>query len=153
MNSEFKRMMELAGLAEIKVNKPKRFTKLNLPYDSSSDTNVKIPVDELIDAYGDLINDLVRLNPQIDPYLFKADSGGLHDDVLDTLYTDNPGGATLLEFYKIYFQWLFANLIADFDKYDGNEIDERINKFSDYVDEFADNALKGRWLNIEGVTV
>jgi hypothetical protein len=146
-------MMELAGLTEIVVKSPNKFTKLNLPYDSSSDTNVNIPFGELIDSYDDLINDLVRLNPQIDPYFFQADNDGLYEDVLDILYTDNPDGATLLEFYKIYFQWLFSNLIADFNKYNGDEIDERINKFSDYVDEFADNALKGKWLNVEKVTV
>lgn len=152
MNPEFKRMMELAGLTEIKVNSPLRFRKLNLPYDSSSDTNVTIPIGELIDAYDDLINDLIRLNPQIDSYLFQIDNDGLHEDVLDTLYTDNPDGATLKEFYKTYFQWLFSNLVIDFNKYESEEIDKRIDKFSNYVDEFADNAIQGRWLNIKGVT-
>ena len=151
MNSEFKRMMELAGLTEITIKPPGKFVKLNLPYDSSSDTNVVIPNEELEGAYEDLINDLVKLNPQIDPYLFQASNNGLWSDVMDTLYS-NPEGNTLIEFYKIYFRWLFSNLIADFSKYEGGEVDQRYDMFYEYIDEFVDNAMKGRWLKIKGVT-
>jgi hypothetical protein len=153
MNPEFKRMIELAGLTEIAIKAPGKFIKLNLPYDSSSDTNVNIPGEEFEGAYNNLIDDLVRLNPQIDPYFFQADNDGLHEDVMDTLFHDHPEGTTLLEFYKIYFKWLFSNLITDFSKYEGEEVDQRNDIFYEYIDEFVNNAMKGRWLKIKGVTV
>jgi hypothetical protein len=41
MNHEFKRMLELAGLTEIKVVKSSNFTKLKLPFDPNND-NIRI---------------------------------------------------------------------------------------------------------------
>ena len=153
MNNEFKRMLELAGLTEIKVNEPfRQFIPLKLPFDSSSNSNVTIPNEELEAAYYELTNDLVRLNPQIDPYFFQADDDGLWSDVLDSIYENNPEGTTLIEFYKTYFHWLFRNLVADYDRYEDYEMNGRYDEFDQYTDEFAENAIKGRWLNIKTVT-
>jgi hypothetical protein len=150
MNSEFKRMLELAGLAEIKVNEPKRFTSIKLPY-LSLDTDILIPNDDFEEIYGDLVHGLVKLNPQIDSQFFRADDDGLAEDVLEEL-TKYPEGTTLIEFYKIYFYWLFRNLVFDYGKYEDEEVDERYDEFDQYTDEFAENAIKGRWLNIKTVT-
>jgi hypothetical protein len=145
MSPEFERMMKLAGLTEIKVKLPNKFTKLNLPYDSSSDTNVNIPGEEFEGAYNNLIDDLVRLNPQIDPYFFQAENHGLYEDVIDTLLHDHPEGTTLLEFYKIYFEWLFSNLIYIANP---NHNDELYHMYP----EFIGSAMQGKWLSIPGIT-
>ena len=151
MSKEFKRMMELAGLAEIKVNEPKRFTSIKLPY-LSLDADILISNDDLEEAYGDLTNGLVRLNPQIDPYFFKADDDGLWNDVMDSISENNPEGTTLIEFYKIYFYWLIRNLVADYDRYEDYEMNGRYDEFDQYTNEFVENAINGRWLNIKTVT-
>lgn len=150
MNSEFKRMLELAGLAEIKVNEPKRFTSIKLPY-LSLDTDILIPNDDFEEAYGDLIHGLVELNPQIDSQFFRADDDGLAEDVLDEL-AKYPEGTTLIEFYKIYFYWLFRNLIFAYGEYEDEEVNIRYDEFNQYTNEFVENAMKGRWLNIKTVT-
>ena len=151
MNSEFKRMLELAGLAEIKVNEPKRFTSIKLPY-LSLDADILIPNDDFEEIYGDLVHGLVELNPQIDPYFFQVNNDGLYEDVLDSIFENNPEGTTLIEFYKIYFYWLFSNLISAYGEYEDNEVEERDDKFDQYTKEFVENAMKGRWLNIKTVT-
>lgn len=152
MNSEFKRMIKLAGLAEIKVNKPKHFLKLNLPFNSTN-SNTPIPVDEYEEKYSDLIEDLINLNPQIDSKFFLLDHDGLHEDVMDTLYTDAPE-ATISEFYRIYFGWLWSNLVINYNQYSREEVDNRINQYliNNINKEFVDNAMKGNWLVVAGVT-
>ena len=154
MNTEFKRMMQLAGLTEIKVNQPKSFKRLNLPPGLPEHADTLIDVIELEEKYNDLINDLVKLNPQIDPYFFQADNYYLSDDVMDAINYDHPNGVTLKQFYEIYFTWLFANLIYDPNKYNDEELEARQEKFNhpDQRQEFANNALEGRWLNIADVT-
>jgi len=151
MNHEFKRMQELAGLTEIKINKPKHFVKLNLPFDSTN-SNIPIPVDEYKDKYDSLIEDLINLNQQIDPKFFLLNHAGMHDDIFDTLY-DNDG-ATVSEFYEIYFGWLWSNLVINYNQYSDEEVDNRINQYinSGMTKEFVDNAMKGKWLTVAGVT-
>lgn len=163
MNKEFKRMMELAGLNEIKVNKPLDFIKLNLPIDPTNG-NTKIHFNDdyrndTEDKYSQLVKNLIKLNPQIDAEFFLEDHSGLPEDVMyHILYNpddNNPRGergVTMSEFYKIYFSWLWANLVADYGKYEEDEIDLRYDQYGPMRDEFADNAMKGRWLKVQGVT-
>ncbi len=152
MNKEFKRMVELAGLTEIKVNEPfRQFIPLKLPY-LSLDTDILIPNDDFEEAYGDLIHGLVELNPQINPYFFQVDNNGLWNDVMDSIFENNPEGTTLTEFYKIYFHWLFRNLVADYNRYEDNDMNGRYDEFDQYKNEFVENAMKGKWLNIKTVT-
>jgi hypothetical protein len=154
MNAEFKRMMELAGLAEIKVNHPISHRKLNLPPDFLKHADIPISIPELEENYNDLINDLVKLNPQIDPYFFQANNHMLWVDVIDSIYYDHPNGATIRQFYKIYLNHLLSYLIHDPNKYTDEEIKTRQEKF-DYPDQrqkFANDALEGKWLNISSVT-
>ena len=149
MSTEFKRMMELAGLTEIKVNTPKQSIKLNLPVDAMND-DTKIDYQDLEDHYGELIYDLEKLNPQIDADLFHRTHDGLYEDVMDTIYP--KGGATISEFYKIYFRWLFMNLVADFENYEDDEVTNRSEQYGGKMDEFVNLAMKGRWLIIPEVT-
>jgi hypothetical protein len=154
MNSEFKRMMKLAGLTEIKVNHPISYRKLNLPPDFLEHADTLIDIPELEENYNGLTDSLVQLNPQIDSYFFQIDNSGLFDDVMDAIEYDHPDGVTLRQFYEIYFTWLFANLIYDPNKYNDEELEARQETFNhpDQRQEFANNALEGRWLNIAGVT-
>jgi hypothetical protein len=143
------------NLNEIKVNEPfRQFIPLKLPFDSSGNTNVTIPNDNFEGeyGYGDLINNLVELNPQIDPYFFQVNNDGLYEDVLDSIFENNPEGTTLIEFYKIYFHWLFRNLVADYNRYEDNDMNRRYDEFDQYKNEFVENAMKGKWLNIKTVT-
>jgi hypothetical protein len=154
MNKEFKRMMKLAGLNEIKINKPGTFKKLNLPFNSTN-SNTPIPVDELDNNFAELTEDLIRLNPQIAVFFPNQNNNfldGIYDSVLDTLETDYSNGATLKEFYKIYFDWLWAHLVADYSKYSGAEVDARDEQYSHMREEFADYAINGKWLAVAGVT-
>jgi hypothetical protein len=149
MNQEFKRMQELAGLTEIKINKPKHFIKLNSPFKLTD--SIKIPIDDLENNFDSLINDLIKINPQINPELFLAHDG-IYEDVIDTIYHQYNQEATIPEFYKTYFIWLWANLVANYSKYEDDEIEERGNKYGSMRGEFADNAMKGRWLAVPEVT-
>ena len=151
MNKEFKRMIELAGLTEIKINEPfRKIIPIKLPY-LSLDADILISNDEFEEIYGDLVHGLVELNPQIDSQFFRANDNGLAEDVLDEL-AKYPEGTTLIEFYKAYFYWLFRNLIFDYGKYEDEEVDKRYDEFNQYADEFAENAINGKWLNIKTVT-
>ena len=129
MNAEFKRMMQLAGLTEIKINPPKSYKKLNLP-DLSRFADTLIDIQDIEEHYDDLINDLVKLNPQIDPYLFQADNDGLFSDILDEISYYQQNGVTLKQFYMIYFTWLFATIVYDITKYDEEELDSRLETFA-----------------------
>ena len=157
MNKEFKRMMKLAGLTEIKINKPEDFIKLKLPTDPTNG-NTKIIVNDFTSVedfekeYDVFIKDLIKLNPQISTEFFLKDHTGLPQDVIDTIYTDYPEGVTMSEFYRIYFVFLFSNLISNYDKYEDDEIDNRVDKYLHIKEKFADNAMRGRWLLVPGVT-
>ena len=155
MNHEFKRMLELAGLTEIKVNRPPDIIKIKLPVDPVNDKTkvpIEIPIEDLEAKYDDLIKDFIKINPQIDPQFLEFENDGLFNDIVDTLDTKYPDGATVSEFYRTYFYWLWANLVSDYSKYEDDEIEERETKYGHMRDEFADNAMKGRWLVVSGVT-
>ena len=149
MNHEFKRMMELAGLTEIKINKPKVFTRFNLPFDPAD--RIKIPIDDIDHEYSNLVDNIVDANPQIDPKFLRID-GGIYDDTMDTIDSDYNGEVTVPEFYKIYFEWLWANLVADYSKFDDHEISDRDFKYGHMRSEFADNVMGGKWLVVPDVT-
>jgi hypothetical protein len=139
-------MMELAGLNEIIVNKPELYKKLNLPYNPTDENvNEPIQVESLVHNYPDLIGNLVKLNPQIDPYFFQAYSDGLWNDVNYTLYELDGGSATIEEFYTIYFNYLYANLLFLVNKDNEKEYYAKQPKF-------VESALKGKWLVVPGVT-
>ncbi len=154
MNNEFKRMLELAGLTEIKVVKSSNFTKLKLPFDPNNDNVRILPPNwnDFLEKYDIFVKDLINLNPQINPEFFLLDHGGITNDVEYELSSNHPEGFTMSEFYRTYFYWLWANLVADFANYEDDEVEERENKYSDMRDEFADNAMRGRWLLVPGVT-
>ena len=139
-------MMQLAGLTEITINKPESYKKLNLPYNPTDENiNEPIQVESLVYNYPDLIDDLVKLNPQIDPYFFQAHSDGLWNDVNDSLYELDGGAATIEEFYTIYFNWLYPNLLFQVNKHNETEYYAKQPKF-------AESAMKGKWLIVPGVT-
>ena len=150
MDKEFKRMMELAGLTEIQIKKPNRVIKLNLPF-KSTDSPIKIPLGDLENHYKDLINDLIKLNPQINPKFFLSHDG-LQEDVFHDLYEKYNDEASIPEFYKSYFSWLWANLTADYDEYENDAIDIRWDQYNHMRDEFTDNAMNGKWLKVQGMT-
>ncbi len=147
-------MMELAGLTEIKVNRPKHFIKLNLPFNSTN-SNIPIPIDELLGNFEDLVEDLIKLNPQIAVFLTNHYPGfleGIYEGIELDLETDYPDGATLKQFYEIYFEWLWAHLVANYSKYSDEEIDVRDEQYSHMRKEFADYAINSKWLVVTGVT-
>ncbi len=144
----FLKAKKLGSINEIKINKPKRFLKLNLPFDSTN-SNTLIPVDELDNNFADLVEDLIKLNPQIAAFLLNDD--GIYNDVIDTLSTDYLDGATLKEFYKTYFYWVWIGLMVD-SKYSNEEINARDKKYGHMREEFVNNALDGKWLAVDGVT-
>jgi len=145
-------------LNEIKVNEPKKFIPLKLPVDPT-DGHTKIIVNDNTSSedfekeYRNRVETIIKLNPQIKAEFFLKNHEGIPQDMIDTIYSDYPQGVTISEYYKIYFSWLISNLISNFDKYESEEIDERIDKFLDYSDEFVSYATKGRWLVIPDVTI
>ncbi len=146
------------NLNEIKVNEPKKFIPLKLPVDPT-DGHTKIIVNDNTSSedfekeYRNRVETIIKLNPQIKAEFFLKNHGGVPQDMIDTIYSDYPQGVTISEYYKIYFSWLISNLISNFDKYESEEIDERVDKFLDYSDEFVNYATKGRWLVIPDVTI
>jgi len=146
------------NLNEIKVNEPKKFIPLKLPVDPT-DGHTKIIVNDNTSSedfekeYRNRVETIIKLNPQIKAEFFLKNHEGIPQDMIDTIYSDYPQGVTISEYYKIYFSWLISNLISNFDKYESEEIDERIDKFLDYSDEFVNYATKGRWLVIPDVTI
>jgi hypothetical protein len=152
-------------LRALKINTPESFIKLNLPSNLKDNNKIFIngPFSDDIDSDGtyeeytkkfdSLIEDLIKLNPQIDPELFIKDEGGIQVDVADILDREYPNGVNLYEFYKIYFNRLWSNLIYNPNKYSEDELEIRDNYY-DYnrSDEFADNAMNGKWLVVPDVT-
>ena len=150
MNNEFKRMMELAGLNEIKINEPNRFIKLNLPFDPTD--RVRISIDDINHEYDNLMDNIVAANPQIDPKFFRIHYDYVAGDVMDTIDSDYNGEVTVPEFYKIYFEWLWANLVSDLDRFTWEEVDQRQLKYNHMSDEFVDGAMNSKWLVVPDVT-
>lgn len=149
-------------LNEIKINSPKKFIKLNLP-PNLKDNNDKfftgeyqnydfVDYEGFVRQFNDLVDNLIKLNPQIDSELFIKDENGIMQDIADMLYSGYPDGVNLYEFYKMYFNALWPNLVYNVDKYSEDELESRDNYYEDRRDEFADYAMKGQWLVVPGVT-
>jgi hypothetical protein len=127
---------------------PIYYTKLNLPKDINSPEIITVWSKETEDE-GNLtkiIDELIKLNPQINPKLF-LDSYGLYNDV-----ADNTEKGTKKEILYSYFYWLFRNLVWDTYKYSEKEANERAEKYDDLTDKFRDKAMQGQWMVVSGVT-
>jgi hypothetical protein len=126
---------------------PIHYIKLNLPKDiNSSEIIDLLPEDEESDPFYDIVVELTKLNPQIDPELF-VNNQGIFEDVVDEVES-----GTKKEILSSYFYWNFRNLVWDTYKYSEEEANQRHKKYYDLSDKFRDAALKGQWMVVSGVT-
>ncbi len=136
------------------INKPIYFIDLNLPKDINSSQIITIFDSENYGHEGDngfqnlkkITNELSKLNPKIDSKIFELHSG-LYEDIVD-----NIEEGTKKEILSVYFYWLFRNLLADHYRYSPDEAEKRDYKYSKLSKPFKDNALKGKWMVVDGVT-
>ena len=107
MNSEFKRMMELAGLTEIKVNEPSRYPGNRVPL---IDYNLKIINPNNINKFGEYNAESNTFSASIyNSYFYNTVYKG--EDINKDRYT---------EYYIEYFyEWLLEKVARE--KY-GNDV-------------------------------
>jgi hypothetical protein len=126
-------------LKEIAIKKP-HIVKLNLP----SNLDDTYSIDHLDNNFGELIDNLKNINFQIPSEKF-IDHDGIYEDVFDSFYAENITQSTLREFLRMYFTWLYSNLV--FTEFNGNESwSEEEQKI------FVDNAMKGIWTKFKHST-
>lgn len=126
-------------LKEIAIRRP-YIVKLNLPSNLDDIYNI----DYLDNNFGELIDNLKNINPQIPSEKF-IDHGGIYEDVFDSFGVENITQSTLREFLRMYFTWLYSNLV--FTEFNGNESwSEEEQKI------FVDNAMKGIWTKFKHST-
>jgi hypothetical protein len=126
---------------------PIHYIKLNLPKDiNSSEIIDLLPDDEESDPFYDIVVELVKLNPQLDPELFKNHQG-IFEDVVDEVES-----GTKKQILSSYFYWNFKNLAWDTYKYSEEEADQRAKKYYPLSDKFRDAAMKGQWMVVPGIT-
>jgi hypothetical protein len=126
---------------------PIYYIKLNLPKDINSPEIIDLlPEDEESDPFYDIVVELIKLNPQIDPELF-INNQGIFEDVVDEVES-----GTKKEILSSYFYWNFRNLVWDTYKFSEEEANQRHEKYYNLSDKFRDAALKGQWMVVPGVT-
>jgi hypothetical protein len=129
---------------------PIHYIKLNLPKDINSDKIITLwsstsGGNEA--AFKNLVNELIKLNPQIDPELF-LDNDSLFDGLVD-----NIESGTKKEILPYYFYWLYAHLVSDYTKYSDDEMEKRVEKYDGHLrDDFKNSAMKGQWMVVPTVT-
>jgi hypothetical protein len=151
LTPEEKAYLDKNSKGEKDIEAPIHYIKLNLPKDINSPETItiwsqKVQDEEEEEKLTDIIDELIELNPQINPKLFK-NSYGLYNDVIDDVEE-----GTKKEILYSYFYWLFRNLAWDIDKYSEKEANERADKYADLADEFRDKAMQGQWMVVSGVT-
>jgi hypothetical protein len=128
---------------------PIHYIKLNLPKDINSDKIIPFASSDFKNnkkIFEDLVNELIQLNPQINPELLSKDPD-LYEDV-----ADNIKQGTKKEILSFYFYWLFRNLTANYFKFSDKEVNKRDKKYFKFTDDFQDNAMKGKWMVVPTVT-
>jgi hypothetical protein len=126
---------------------PIYYIKLNLPKDINSPEIIDLlPEDEESDPFYDIVVELIKLNPQIDPELF-INNQGIFEDVVDEVES-----GTKKEILSSYFYWNFRNLVWDTYKFSEEEANQRHEKYYNLSDKFRNAALKGQWMVVPGVT-
>lgn len=147
LTSEEKAYLDRYSKGEKDLEAPIHYIKLNLPKDINSNEIIDLlPEDEESDPFYDTVVELTKLNPQINPELFKNDQG-IFEDVVDEVES-----GTKKEILSSYFYWLFRNLIWNTYKYPKEEADKRHEKYYDLSEKFRDAALKGQWMVVPTVT-
>jgi hypothetical protein len=147
LTPEEKAYLDKYSKGEKDVETPIHYTKLNLPKDINSPEIIDLlPEDEESDPFYDIIVELTKLNPQIDPELFK-NTQGVFEDVVDDIES-----GTKKQILSSYFYWNFRNLVWDTYKYSQEEADQRATKYYPLSDKFRDAAMKGQWTVVPGVT-
>ena len=126
---------------------PIYYIKLNLPKDINSPEIIDLlPEDEESDPFYDIVVELIKLNPQIDPELF-INNQGIFEDVVDEVES-----GTKKEILSSYFYWNFRNLVWDTYKFSEEEANQRHEKYYNLSDKFRNASLKGQWMVVPGVT-
>jgi len=149
LTPEEKAYLDKYSKGEKDLEAPIHYIKLNLPKDINSDkiiTFVSLDFKNNKKIFEDLVDELIQLNPQINPELLSKDPD-LYEDV-----ADNIKQGTKKEILSFYFYWLFRNLTANYFKFSDKEINKRDKKYSKFTDDFQDNALKGKWMVVPTVT-
>jgi Fe-S-cluster formation regulator IscX/YfhJ len=154
LTPEEKEYLDKYSKGEKNMKKPTYFIAFNLPKDINSSEIIPLYNQETYQDSGDegfqnlkdIADELSELNPKIDPKIFELTSG-LYEDVIDDIEK-----GTKKEILPIYLTWLFRNLIWDTFRYSPDEADKRLDKYSGLEKPFIDNALKGKWMVIDGVT-
>ena len=128
---------------------PIYYIKLNLPKNINSSEIITLWSPTLGNnktAFKNLVNELIKLNPQIDSELF-LDNDSLFDGLIDGIES-----GTKKEILSYYFYWLYAHLISDYDKYSDDEMEKRVEKYDGLRDDFKNFAMKGQWMVVPTVT-
>ena len=147
LTPEEKAYLDRYSKGEKDLEAPIHYIKLNLPKDINSPEIIDLlPEDEELDPFNDIVVELIKLNPQIDPELF-VNRQGIFEDVVDEVES-----GTKKEILSSYFYWNFRNLVWDTYKYSEEEANERHKKYYDLSEKFRDAALKGQWMVIPTVT-
>lgn len=147
LTPEEKAYLDRYSKGEKDLEAPIHYIKLNLPKDINSPEIIDLlPEDEELDPFNDIVVELIKLNPQIDPELF-VNRQGIFEDVVDEIES-----GTKKEILSSYFYWNFRNLVWDTYKYSEEEANERHKKYYDLSEKFRDAALKGQWMVIPTVT-
>lgn len=121
------------------------YVKLNLPKNLNSKVTIEDPSEDTNGVFSSIINELIKLNPQIDSKFF-IDNNNIYNDVTDDLSPDDKKiDINKKEILSVYFLWLFRNLV-DMAEVPGKK---GLSKFSE---KFRDNAIDGKWITIDGVT-
>ena len=147
LTPEEKTYLNKYSKGEKDLETPIYYIKLNLPKDINSNEIIDLlPEDEESDPFNDIVVELTKLNPQINPELF-VNRQGIFEDVVDEIEN-----GTKKEILSSYFYWNFRNLVWDTYKHSEKEANERAEKYFDLSDKFRDNAMKGKWMVVPNVT-
>ena len=129
---------------------PIHYIKLNLPKDINSSEIITLwsPTSGFNEpAFKNIVNELIKLNPQIDSELFLD-----NDSLFDSLASDIESG-TKKEILPYYFYWLYAHLVSDYTKYSDDEMEKRVEKYDGGLrDDFKNTAMKGQWMVVPTIT-
>ena len=150
LTPEEKAYLDKYSKGEKDLEAPIHYVKLNLPKDINSSEIITLWSSTSGNneaAFSNLINELIKLNPQIDSELFLD-----NDSIFDALIDDIESG-TKKEILPYYFYWLYAHLVSDYTKYSDDEMEKRIEKYDgDLRDDFKNAAMKGQWMVVPTVT-
>ena len=149
LTPEEKSYLDKYSKGEKDLESPIHYIKLNLPKDINSDKIIPFVSSDFKNnkkIFEDLVNELIQLNPQINPELLLKDPD-LYADV-----ADNIKQGTKKEILSFYFYWLFRNLTANYFKFSDKEVNKRDKKYLKFTEDFQNNAMEGKWMVVPTVT-